>query len=43
MVSRPATWRPRDFYIYILLLLAVATVVVIVGSAFGARHTDRAS
>ena len=38
MVQRSPTWRPRDVYIYLLLLFAVATAVVIVGSAFRPRQ-----
>lgn len=33
-VDRPPTLRPPDVYVYLLLLFAVATAVVIVGSAF---------
>ena len=38
MVQRPPTWRPRDVYVYFLLLFAAATAVVIVGSAFRPRQ-----
>ena len=38
MVSRAPSWRPRDVYVYLLLLFAVATAVVIVGSAFRPRQ-----
>ena len=38
MVDRPPTLRPRDVYTYVLLLFAVMTAVVIVGSAFHPRQ-----
>lgn len=38
MVDRPPTLQPRDIYVYLLLLFAVATAVVIVGSAFRPRQ-----
>ena len=38
MVARPPTLRPRDIYVYVLLLFAVSTAVVIVGSAFRSRQ-----
>ena len=43
VISRPEAWRPSDVYIYVLLLFAVATAVVIVGNAFGTGQSDRAS
>ena len=39
MVSRPPTLRPRDVYVYLLLLFAAATAVVIVGSVFRSKQT----
>ena len=33
-VTRPPAWRPRDVYIYVLLVFAAATAVVVVGAAF---------
>ena len=39
MVARPPTLRPRDIYVYVLLLFAALTAVVIVGSAFRPRQT----
>ena len=38
IVDRPPTWRPRDVYVYVLLLFAAMTAVVIVGSAFRPRQ-----
>ena len=37
-VGRPPTLRPRDVYVYVLLLFAVATAVVIVGGALRPRQ-----
>ena len=38
MVDRPPALQPRDVYAYVLLLFAVTTAVVIVGSAFRPRQ-----
>lgn len=38
MVDRPPALQPRDVYVYVLLLFAVLTAVVIVGSAFRPRR-----
>ena len=40
MVDRPPTLRPRDIYVYVLLLFAALTAVVIVGSAFRPRQAS---
>ena len=42
IVNRPPAWRPRDVYIYILLVFAVATAVLIVGAAFRGRGPGEA-
>ena len=38
MVDRPSNLQPRDIYVFLLLLFAVATAAVIVGSAFRSRQ-----
>lgn len=38
MVSRPPAWRPRDLYVYVLLLFAAVTAVLIVGNAVRGRE-----
>lgn len=40
IVTRAPAWRPRDVYIYVLLLFAAATAVVIVGAAFRGRRPE---
>lgn len=40
MVDRPPALQPRDVYVYVLLLFAVLTAVVIVGSAFRPRQAS---
>ena len=40
VVTRAPAWRPRDVYIYVLLLFGAATAVVIVGAAFHGRRPE---